>query len=106
MEYGLIGEHLGHSFSAIIHGKIANYPYELKELSQAELPAFMEKKDFKAINVTIPYKQAVIAYLDEIEENAKKIGAVNTVVNRIIEVNGTKTYDRQVTYDEYIDETT
>ena len=81
MEYGLIGEHLGRSFSAIIHGKIANYPYELKELSQTELPAFMEKKDFKAINVTIPYKQAVIAYLDEIDENAKKIGAVNTVVN-------------------------
>jgi shikimate dehydrogenase len=82
MEYGLIGEHLGHSFSAIIHGKIANYPYELKELSQTELPAFMQKKDFKAINVTIPYKQAVIDYLDEIDENAKKIGAVNTVVNR------------------------
>ena len=73
MEYGLIGEHLGHSFSAIIHGKIANYPYELKELSPSELPAFMEKKDFKAINVTIPYKQAVIAYLDEIDENAKNI---------------------------------
>ena len=82
MEYGLIGEHLGHSFSAIIHGKIAPYQYELKELSPSDLHDFMQKKDFKAINVTIPYKQAVIPYLDEIEENAKKIGAVNTIVNR------------------------
>ena len=82
MEYGLIGEHLGHSFSAIIHGKIAPYQYELKELTPSDLHSFMQKKNFKAINVTIPYKQAVIPYLDEIEENAKKIGAVNTIVNR------------------------
>jgi len=82
MEYGLIGEHLGHSFSAIIHGKIAPYRYELKELTPDALPSFMQKKDFKAINVTIPYKQTVIPYLDVIDENARAIGAVNTVVNR------------------------
>lgn len=82
MEYGLIGEKLGHSFSAIIHGKIAPYPYRLKELSPEELPSFLQAKDFKAINVTIPYKQAVIPYLDTVSEEAAAIGAVNTVVNR------------------------
>ncbi len=82
MEYGLIGEHLSHSFSAVIHKKIASYSYELKELSPEELPRFMKEKKFKGINVTIPYKQTVMAYLDEIDDNAKKIGSVNTVVNR------------------------
>lgn len=81
MKYGLIGEHLGHSYSCEIHGAIADYEYELKELSPDELDGFMRAKDFKAINVTIPYKQAVIPYLDEISDRAKRIGAVNTVVN-------------------------
>jgi len=82
MEYGLIGEHLSHSFSAVIHKKIASYSYELKEVSPEELSGFMQEKAFKGINVTIPYKQAVIPYLDEIDETARQIGAVNTVVNR------------------------
>ena len=42
----------------------------------------MKKKDFRAINVTIPYKEAVIPYLDTISGEAAKIGAVNTIVNR------------------------
>lgn len=82
MKYGLIGEHLPHSFSAFIHGKIGGYSYSLWELTPAELGAFMQKKDFAGINVTIPYKQAVIPYLDEISPTARAIGAVNTVVNR------------------------
>ena len=82
MQYGLIGEKLGHSFSKIIHESIADYTYELKEIAKADLDAFMKEKDFKGINVTIPYKTDVIAYLDYIDENAEKIGAVNTVVNR------------------------
>ena len=41
----------------------------------------MEKKDFKGINVTIPYKKDVIPYLDEMDESAKAIGAVNTIIN-------------------------
>lgn len=82
MEYGCIGEKLTHSFSKIIHSKIADYNYELKEIAKEDLDAFMKKADFKAINVTIPYKQAVIPYLYEISETAKKIGAVNTIVNR------------------------
>ena len=82
MEYGCIGERLTHSFSKIIHSKIADYNYELKEIARDELDAFMKAADFKAINVTIPYKQAVIPYLYEISDTAKKIGAVNTIVNK------------------------
>lgn len=82
MEYGCIGEKLTHSFSKDIHSYLADYSYELKELTRDELPLFMKAKDFKAINVTIPYKQEVIPFLDEIDEVAKKIGAVNTIVNK------------------------
>ena len=82
MEYGLIGEHLPHSFSKEIHEQLADYTYDLHELRPDELDGFMKAKDFKAINVTIPYKRDVIPYLDEISEGAKEIGAVNTIVNR------------------------
>lgn len=82
MEYGLIGEKLGHSFSKEIHNKLFNYGYELKEIPKEELDLFLKQKDFKAINVTIPYKQQVIPYLDFVSDIAKDIGAVNTVVNK------------------------
>lgn len=82
MKYGLIGEKLGHSFSAEIHPKLFGYEYELKEIPREELDGFLKAKNFLAINVTIPYKEAVIPYLDKISETAKKIGAVNTVINR------------------------
>ena len=82
MKYGLIGEHLPHSFSKEIHAKIADYIYELHEIEKDKLDAFMTAKDFIAINVTIPYKKDVIPYLSEIDENAQRIGAVNTIVNR------------------------
>lgn len=81
MEYGCIGKKLGHSFSAVIHAKLGNYDYRLCELTETELTDFMTKKDFKGINVTIPYKETVIPFLDNIDESAKKIGAVNTVIN-------------------------
>ena len=82
MEYGLIGEKLPHSFSKEIHEKLAGYDYQLKELTPAQLPDFLKKRAFKGVNVTIPYKQAVIPYLDEIDDKARAIGAVNTIVNR------------------------
>ena len=82
LTYGCIGGHLPHSFSKEIHGQIGGYPYELKELTPEELPAFMAARPFRGINVTIPYKQAVIPYLDWIDDTAREIGAVNTVVNR------------------------
>lgn len=82
MEYGLIGRKLGHSFSKTVHNLIGNYDYELKEIEPENLKDFMLKKDFKAINVTIPYKQDVIPFLSEVDPKAQKIGAVNTVVNK------------------------
>jgi len=82
MEYGLIGEHLPHSFSKEIHGRCADYDYRLTELTPEQVPSFLEAKDFKAINVTIPYKQTVIPFLDGIDAAAREIGAVNTVVHR------------------------
>ncbi len=82
MKYGLIGEKLGHSFSKPIHEKLGGYTYELKEIKKEDLDSFMKKKEFSGINVTIPYKSAVIPYLDYIDEKARKIGAVNTIVNK------------------------
>ena len=82
MEYGLIGEKLGHSFSKTIHEMIADYKYELKEIKKEDFNSFMESRDFKCINVTIPYKKDVIPYLDFISDEAKKIGAVNTIINK------------------------
>ena len=82
MDYGLIGEKLGHSYSKDIHEMLADYTYDLCPLTKEEFAEFMEKKDFKSINVTIPYKRDVIPYLYEMDDNAKAIGAVNTIVNK------------------------
>ena len=82
MEYGLIGEKLGHSYSKQIHAEFADYHYELLPLTGEEFPVFMEKKDFRAINVTVPYKRCVLPYLSFLDPLAKRIGAVNTIVNR------------------------
>lgn len=82
MEFGLIGEKLGYSYSKIIHEQlIDNYSYEIHPIAKEDLDSFMKEKKFKAINVTIPYKEAVIPYLNEMSDVAKKIGAVNTIVN-------------------------
>ena len=91
MKYGLIGEHLGHSYSVPIHRMISGEDYELKEIAPADLGTFMTRKEFRAVNVTIPYKQDVIPYLDEISDTAREIGAVNTVVNRNGHLYGTNT---------------
>ena len=82
MIYGCIGEHLPHSFSREIHEQIGDYAYELREIAPDGLDSFMRECPFKAINVTIPYKQAVIPYLSWISETAAEVGAVNTIVNR------------------------
>lgn len=90
-KYGLIGHKLGHSYSKIIHEKIADYTYDLIPLEADEFHRFMEKKDFAAINVTIPYKKAVIPYLAHMNEAAASIGAVNTIVNKNGELYGYNT---------------
>lgn len=78
----LIGEHLGHSCSPEIHRAFGRYDYELKELAPAELEPFLRGRDFDGLNVTMPYKEAVIPLLDRLDPAAAAIDAVNTVVNR------------------------
>ena len=82
MEYGCIGEHLKHSFSKEIHNLLCDYDYGIYEIPSGNLDDFMREHSFRAINVTIPYKERVIPHLESIDEAARKIGAVNTVVNR------------------------
>ena len=82
MRCGLLGQTLGHSFSREIHEALGRYEYELIELAPEDLADFLRARDFDGVNVTIPYKQAVIPYLDGMSARAEAIGAVNTVVNR------------------------
>lgn len=80
--YGLIGESLSHSKSKEIHELLGYYPYNLRDIKTNELDEFFKLRKFKGINVTIPYKEVSMSYLDETDELAKEIGAVNTIVNR------------------------
>ena len=83
MEYGLIGGRLGHSYSKLIHEMLCGYRYDLCPLpTEADARVFLEKRAFKAINVTLPYKRLVMEYCSFIDPRAKAIGAVNTVVNK------------------------
>lgn len=82
MKYGLIGEKLAHSYSCEIHALIAQYDYKLQPLEKNEVEEFLRVRDFCAINVTIPYKETVLPYLDFVSDEAKAIGAVNTIVNK------------------------
>ena len=78
----LLGKTLKHSFSKEIHNMLGNNNYFYKELNENELKSFVLNKNYKGLNVTIPYKKAVMEYLDEIDIYAQNIGAVNTVVNK------------------------
>ena len=80
--FGLIGESLSHSKSKEIHELFGKYTYNLKNLKASQVEDFFEKKNFRGINVTIPYKEVSIKYLDQIDPAAKEIGAVNTIVNK------------------------
>ena len=78
--YGLLGEKLGHSFSPQIHALLGDYEYRLFEKQKNELDDFFKNRNWDGINVTIPYKKAVIPYLDRLSPSAEKIGSVNTIV--------------------------
>ncbi len=82
MKYGCIGEHLKHSFSKEIHNALTDYEYDILEIPREGLADFADKKNFLAINVTIPYKELIMPHMYYIDSHAKEIGAVNTVVNR------------------------
>ena len=85
-KYGLIGETLTYSFSKDYFSKkfekegIQDSQYELYELKRIEdFCSLIDENDFSGLNVTIPYKEVVIPYLDEIDHDALEIGAVNTI---------------------------
>ena len=82
MKCGLLGRKLGHSYSPEIHAHLGEYPYVLFEKEPEQLQAFLRSGDFTGINVTVPYKKAVIPFLDELTDRAQRLGAVNTVVQR------------------------
>ena len=82
MKCGLLGRHLAHSYSPQIHAQLGDYPYTLYEKEPEQLENFLKSGDFTGLNVTIPYKKDVIAYLDELSPTAEKLGAVNTIVRR------------------------
>ena len=82
IQYGLCGRTLRHSYSKIIHEYLGNDAYELLSLEKDELYELFECRNFKALNVTIPYKQDALSLCDEVSDEAKAIGSVNTVVNK------------------------
>lgn len=82
MEYGLIGEKLRHSYSQMIHARLADYRYELKEVAPEKLDEFIEARNFRGLNVTIPYKQAVMKHCAELSPEAVEVGSVNTLLVR------------------------
>ncbi len=82
MRCGLLGQKLGHSYSPYIHNFLGNYTYELFEIQPDELSDFLQNGDFSGLNVTIPYKKAVISFCHELSPVAAKTGAVNTIIRR------------------------
>lgn len=82
MEYGLIGENVNYSYSKYIHSLINNKNYTLCSFQKEEVINLLKSKDFLGINVTIPYKETVIPFLDKLSKEASKIKAVNTIINQ------------------------
>ena len=82
LEYGLLGEHLGHSFSPAIHKQLGGYDYRLVELPPEQVGPFLERGEFRGLNVTIPYKKTVMPFCRELSPAAARIGSVNTIVRR------------------------
>ena len=82
MKCGLLGRKLGHSYSPQIHGFLGDYSYQLFEKEPEEVEAFLKEGDWSGLNVTIPYKETVMQYCDQLSPEAERIGAVNTLVRR------------------------
>lgn len=99
MKFGLLGKHLSHSYSPLLHKKLfelknIDASYELIETDEANLNNYIVKLkngEYNGFNVTIPYKKDIMKYLDVIDDVAKEIGAVNTVYLKDGLVHGTNT---------------
>lgn len=86
-KFGLIGNPLAHSFSEKFftdkfkRESIRDCSYKLFPLQRIDqLPALLEKESLQGFNVTIPYKESVLSYLNQLSDEAKQIGAVNCVL--------------------------
>lgn len=82
MEYGLIGAKLGHSYSVPIHAQLGDYDYRLYERTEAEFIDLLRRRDFKGLNVTIPYKVLAYGRCEALSDAAREVGCVNTLVVR------------------------
>ena len=78
---GLLGHNITYTFSPEIHNKLG-YDYKVIDLNEEDFKVFMEHRNFSGLNVTIPYKDKVIEYLDVVSPLAKSLNAVNTIVNK------------------------
>lgn len=81
MKFGLLGRKLGHSLSKEIHGKIGDYQYDLYEREPEEVEDFI-KSDIQGLNITIPYKEVTMEFVDQLSQTAEEIGCINTLVKR------------------------
>ena len=81
-QYGLLGRKLGHSRSPEIHKALAGYDYDLFPVEPEELEAFLKETKCRGLNVTIPYKKAVIPFCTTLSDTARRLGSVNTLVRR------------------------
>ena len=82
LKCGLLGETLGHSYSPAIHARLGGYAYRLYEVAPEQLGDFLQSGTFDALNVTIPYKRAVLPYCAALSDTAEATGSVNTIVRR------------------------
>jgi len=79
-DYCLIGKRLNYSYSKVVHNKLG-YEYDLVEVKEEDLSSFVQARRYKGFNVTIPYKKAIMAYLDRVSEEARRLGVVNLVMD-------------------------
>ena len=82
MKFGLIGKTLKHSYSKIIHEMFGSYSYDLVSIEEAKIQEFIKNPEYMGFNVTIPYKKTIMKFCDNISDEAKKIGSVNTVIKK------------------------
>lgn len=77
--FGLVGEKLSHSYSALIHAELGDYEYKLLPVARDQFEDFIKERGFEGLNVTIPYKKMVMPFCHELSDAARAIGSVNTV---------------------------
>ncbi len=78
--FGLLGQTLSHSWSPQIHAMLADYTYDLRNVEPEALEGFLRSTDLDGMNVTIPYKKAVVPFCASLSPAAERIGSVNTLI--------------------------